>query len=73
MRRIVHDADARINPGAWAAVAHDLREPGAVEALHKARAVWGPASDLEALGADLFMLVILPAAAEIPAERRAAA
>jgi hypothetical protein len=44
-------------------VLFDLREPEAVEQLHRGRAIWQGDSDIEALDEDHFILVIRPGAA----------
>ncbi len=40
------------------AIMQDLREHGATEDLHKARAVWGAASEVEAVDEDRFILLL---------------
>lgn len=37
-----------------------LDDPGAVRALHHARAVWGAASDIQAINEDCFVLLVIP-------------
>jgi hypothetical protein len=41
----------------------DLRQPEAVEQLHRGRAIWQEDSDIEALDEDHFILVVRPGAA----------
>lgn len=41
-------------------VLFDLRDPSAVEELHRQRAVWQGDSDIEALDGDHFLLVVRP-------------
>jgi hypothetical protein len=41
-------------------VLFDLRDAGAVEELHRARAVWQDQSDIEALDEDHFILIVRP-------------
>ncbi len=40
------------------AIMQDLREHGAAEDLHKARAVWGAASEVEAVDENRFVLLV---------------
>jgi len=44
-------------------VLFDLRDPSAVEGLHRGRSIWQGDSDIEALDEDHFILVIRPGAA----------
>jgi hypothetical protein len=44
-------------------VLFDLRSPEAVEELHRLRAVWQGNSDIEALDADHFALIVMPGGA----------
>ena len=41
---------------------YDLRNPEAVEQLHRGRAIWQEDSDIEALDEDHFVLVVRPGA-----------
>jgi hypothetical protein len=41
-------------------VLFDLREPGAAERLHRERAAWAEAGDLEALDVNHYVLIVRP-------------
>ena len=51
------------NDAEYLVVLHDLRDPEAVEALHRARAVWQERSDIEALDHDHLLLIVRPGGA----------
>jgi hypothetical protein len=48
-------------------VLFDLRQPGAAESLHRQRAAWADYSDIEAVDADCFALIVRPGWAAEPA------